>query len=167
MLNQTPMFDLGPVHTGRGAPSNRHMQILEHMIINGSVHTGCKQHQRFAPRFACTSVCASCVNGALVNWLGFQTRVCTNDLQVPGLGIALSAALSGRIRPRYILSTQLTLTAQGYIRLDILHHDMTSYSARLIKIQYLIQYKGVCCSMSFNCFLSHNACEQSVLQIKV
>ncbi len=37
---------LGPVHTGRGAPRNRRTQILEHIIINGSVHTGCKQHQK-------------------------------------------------------------------------------------------------------------------------
>ena len=47
-----PLAALGPVHTGRGAPRNRHMQLLEHIIINGSVHTGCKQHQR-----VCMQIC--------------------------------------------------------------------------------------------------------------
>ena len=36
----------GPVHTECRAPRNICMQILEHIIVNGSVHTGCKQHQR-------------------------------------------------------------------------------------------------------------------------
>ena len=45
-------IDLGPVHTGRGAPCNRRTQILEHIMVNGSVHIGCKQHQR-----VCTQIC--------------------------------------------------------------------------------------------------------------
>ena len=48
-----------PVHTGCGAPCNMRMQIMEHNVVNGSVHTGCKQHQM---------VYASCVNGALA-WI--------------------------------------------------------------------------------------------------
>ncbi len=36
---------LGPVLTGRGAPCNMRMQIMEHTAVNGSVPTGCKQHQ--------------------------------------------------------------------------------------------------------------------------
>ncbi len=43
---------LGPVHTGRRAPCNMCMQIMEHTAVNGSVHTGCKQHQR-----VCTQIC--------------------------------------------------------------------------------------------------------------
>ncbi len=43
---------LGPVHTGRGAPCNTCMQIMERTAVNGSVHTGCKQHQR-----VCTQIC--------------------------------------------------------------------------------------------------------------
>ncbi len=35
---------LGPVHTGRGSPCNKHTQIMEHTVANGSVHTGCTQH---------------------------------------------------------------------------------------------------------------------------
>ncbi len=36
-------LSLGPVHTGRGAPCNMRMQIMEHTAVNGSVHTGCTQ----------------------------------------------------------------------------------------------------------------------------
>ena len=31
---------LGPVHTGRGAPCDTHMQIMRHTAVNGSIHTG-------------------------------------------------------------------------------------------------------------------------------
>ena len=44
---------LGPIHTGWGVPCNTHMQIMEHTALNGSVHTGCKHHQR-----VCTQICA-------------------------------------------------------------------------------------------------------------
>ncbi len=47
---------LGPVHTGRGAPCNRHTQNMERIVVNGSVHTGCKQHQRFSTKF-CVQIC--------------------------------------------------------------------------------------------------------------
>ncbi len=45
-LSDAGIKSLGPVHTGCGAPCNRHMQIIEHIVVNGSVHTACKQHQR-------------------------------------------------------------------------------------------------------------------------
>ncbi len=44
ILNSQWTNPLGPVHTGRGAPCNTCMQIMEHTAVNGSVHTGCKQH---------------------------------------------------------------------------------------------------------------------------
>ena len=34
--------NLRPIHTGRGAACNRHMQIMEHTAVNRNVHTGCK-----------------------------------------------------------------------------------------------------------------------------
>ncbi len=42
----------GPIHTGRRAHCNMHMQIMEHTVVNGSVHTGCMQHQR-----VCVQIC--------------------------------------------------------------------------------------------------------------
>ena len=56
---------LGPVHTGRGAPRNMRTEIMEHTAVNGSVHTGCKQHQRVFKQICTTSACPSCVNEAL------------------------------------------------------------------------------------------------------
>ena len=46
----------GPVHTGRGAPCNMRTQIMEHTAVNGSVHTGCKQHERVCVQI-CTQIC--------------------------------------------------------------------------------------------------------------
>ncbi len=46
------VWALGPVHTGRGAPRNMRTQISEHIMVIGSVHTGCKQYQR-----VCTQIC--------------------------------------------------------------------------------------------------------------
>ncbi len=40
----------GPIHTGRGAPRNRRTQILEHIMVNGSVHTGCNVLQKLSLR---------------------------------------------------------------------------------------------------------------------
>ncbi len=34
--------DMGPVHTGRRAPRNRHTQTMEDIVVNGSVHTAYK-----------------------------------------------------------------------------------------------------------------------------
>ena len=48
---QTPE-GMGPVHTERRAPRNRQMQIIRHILVNGSVHTGCKQHQK-----VCIQIC--------------------------------------------------------------------------------------------------------------
>ena len=45
-------WNLGPIHTGCGAPCNMRTQIMEHTAVNGSVHTGCMQHQR-----VCTQIC--------------------------------------------------------------------------------------------------------------
>ncbi len=53
----------GPVHTGRRAPRNRCTQIMEHIVVNGSVHTAGKWHQRVCTKFACKCAYASCVNG--------------------------------------------------------------------------------------------------------
>ena len=50
--SQKRLVGLGPVRTGRGAPCNRCKQIMGHTVVNGSVHTGCKQHQR-----VCTQIC--------------------------------------------------------------------------------------------------------------
>ncbi len=47
---------LGPVHTGRGAPRNGRTQIMEHIVVNGSVHTACKQHQRVCKQI-CVQIC--------------------------------------------------------------------------------------------------------------
>ncbi len=41
-----------PVHTGRGAPGNRRTQIMKHIVVNGSIHTACKQHQMI-----CMQIC--------------------------------------------------------------------------------------------------------------
>ena len=46
-----------PVHTGRGAPRNRRKQILEHIMVNRSVHTGCKQHQRICMQMCLRILC--------------------------------------------------------------------------------------------------------------
>ncbi len=56
---------LGPVHTGRGAPRNKHLQIMEHIVVNGSVHTACKQHQR-----VCLQICVE-----FLRVLGIQAGV--------------------------------------------------------------------------------------------
>ncbi len=50
-------FSLGPVHTGRGAPCNTRTQIMEHTTANGSVHTGCKKHQRVCTQ-SYTQICS-------------------------------------------------------------------------------------------------------------
>ena len=42
----------GPVHIGRGTPCNMGTQIMEHIVVNRSVHTAGKQHQR-----VCTQIC--------------------------------------------------------------------------------------------------------------
>ncbi len=57
----------GPVHTGRGAPCNRCKQIMGHTAVNGSVHTGCKQHQRLCAQI-CMQIClrALCERGLRV-----------------------------------------------------------------------------------------------------
>ncbi len=39
-------------------------QSLDHIVVNGSVHAACKQHQRVC-KFACKCVYVSCVNGPL------------------------------------------------------------------------------------------------------
>ncbi len=49
-------FLQGPVHT-------RCMQIMEHTAVNGSVHTGCKQHQS-----VCMQICAQICFGILCEW---------------------------------------------------------------------------------------------------
>ena len=53
-------------HTGRGrgAPRNRRRQILQHIIVNGSVHTGCKQHQRVFMQI-CMQICLRVLCNAL------------------------------------------------------------------------------------------------------
>ncbi len=51
------------IHTGRGAPHNKHMQIMEHTAINGSIHTGCKQHQR-----VCVQICVQICLCVLCEW---------------------------------------------------------------------------------------------------
>ncbi len=48
---------LGPVHTLRGAPRNRYMQTMEHIVVNGSVHTACKQHQRVCRQMCWRVLC--------------------------------------------------------------------------------------------------------------
>ena len=42
VLKRRPGKVSGPVHTGRGAPCNTRMQIMEHTTANGSIHIGCK-----------------------------------------------------------------------------------------------------------------------------
>ncbi len=37
-----------PVHTGRRTPHNTRKQIKEHIVVNGSVHTARKQHERIS-----------------------------------------------------------------------------------------------------------------------
>ena len=44
---------LGPVHTGRGTHLATAQQIMEHMVVNGSVHTARKQYQR-----VCMQICS-------------------------------------------------------------------------------------------------------------
>ncbi len=52
-----------PVHIGRRVPHNRQTQILEDIIINGSVHTGWEQHQR-----VCTQICMQICFRVLCEW---------------------------------------------------------------------------------------------------
>ena len=40
-----------------------HMQIMGHTVVNGSVHTGCKQHQR-----VCTQICTQICLRVLCEW---------------------------------------------------------------------------------------------------
>ncbi len=47
------------VHTGR----NTHTQIMEHTAVNGSDHTGCKQHQR-----VCMQICVQICLRILCEW---------------------------------------------------------------------------------------------------
>ena len=61
--NTIPLVRLGPIHTGRGAPCNMHLQIMEHTAVNGSVHTGCRQHQR-----VCTQICVQICLCVLCEW---------------------------------------------------------------------------------------------------
>ncbi len=93
---------LGPVHTGRGAPRNRHTQILEHIMINGIVHTGCKQHQKL-----CTQICLRvlCERGLKTrgNTLGeqggtdpFLSSASTSSTVMPKMKI-FSGPISSRI----------------------------------------------------------------------
>ncbi len=68
-------LSLGPVHTGHGAPRNRHTQKMEQIVVNGSVHTACKNIKGFARKFVCKSACTSCVNGALSKQLSLETSL--------------------------------------------------------------------------------------------
>ena len=71
----SPIFGLcrlpsvGPVHTGRRAACNTCTQIMEHTAINGSVHTGCTQHQR-----VCTQICMQICLRVLCEW-GLRARM--------------------------------------------------------------------------------------------
>ena len=47
----------GPVHTGDRAPCNTRTQIIEHIVVNGSVHTGCTQHQRVYSQMCLRLLC--------------------------------------------------------------------------------------------------------------
>ncbi len=56
--------NLGPIHTGRGAPCNMRMQIIEHTVVNRSVHTGCTQHQRVCTQIGVqVCLCLLCERG--------------------------------------------------------------------------------------------------------
>ncbi len=74
---------LGPVHTGRGAPCNTRMQIMEYIVVNGSVHTACKQHQR------CVQMCLRVLcerglrGGGSWNWNWVRTSWRTPSSAVP------------------------------------------------------------------------------------
>ncbi len=67
-LAPTPNPGSGLVHTGRGTPRNRRLQILKHTAVNGSVHTACTQHQRICVKF-CIQICFHilCVLGTRLN----------------------------------------------------------------------------------------------------
>ncbi len=58
-------------HTGRGPPCNRRKQIMEHTAVNGSVHTGCKQHQRVY-----TQICAQICLRVLCEWGLTRQKLC-------------------------------------------------------------------------------------------
>ncbi len=47
----------GPVHTGRGAPRNMPTLIMKHIVVNGSVHTACKQHKRVCMQMCLRVLC--------------------------------------------------------------------------------------------------------------
>ncbi len=60
---------LGPIHTGCRAPCNRCTQIMEHIVVNGSVHTALQAtsmdlHANLLANYASVS----CVNWALGCW---------------------------------------------------------------------------------------------------
>ncbi len=52
-----------PIHTGRGTPRSRRMQIMEHTVVSGSVHIAGKQHQR-----VCTQIFVQICFRVLCEW---------------------------------------------------------------------------------------------------
>ncbi len=72
--SNSSMAILGPVYTGRGAPCNTRMQIMGHTTVNGSVHTGCKQHQR-----VCTQICAQICFRVLCEWGRRTFKTCSTS----------------------------------------------------------------------------------------
>ncbi len=70
------MCDCGPGARshGRGTPCNRRTQIMEHIVVNGSVHTAFTQHQRICNAQTCLPCC---LNWAL--WLSEQCAICFGD----------------------------------------------------------------------------------------
>ncbi len=70
----------GPAHAGCGAPCNTRTQIMEHIVVNGSVHTACKQHQRFACKYAYGS-CANLPKGLSKEFIAIQFD-CANFVSI-------------------------------------------------------------------------------------
>ncbi len=60
-LRETQRFSQGAVHTGRRTPHRRHHVNKGHIVVNGRVHTDCKQQSKDL-QFACKSAQAFCVN---------------------------------------------------------------------------------------------------------
>ncbi len=83
-------MNLGPIHTGHGAPHNTRTQIMEHTIANGSVHTGCKKHQR-----VCMHICTQiCLRVLYEQGLGL-TSPKRQGMGTPQIGIYQAGKLSG------------------------------------------------------------------------
>ncbi len=146
----------GPVHTGRRTPRNRHMQIFGHIVVNGSVHTGCKQHQRVCTQFARKSAHASCVNGPKASKIHPHSGPSLSiSAQNTGKGLATpSARYRGRDSLLHLVNSIVVATPR-VVHAACLVNAKTIANANTISVwpgHYLDDCCKVCVLISCNFF---------------